>query len=57
MSDSSIGVPEAHPFGPAQGCPNPASLPQIQIYHLSGLQPLISSASHAPPPMPVSHSP
>ena len=57
MSDSSIGVPEAYPFGPAQGCPNPASLPQIQIYHLSGLQPLISSASHAPPPMPVSHSP
>lgn len=57
MSDIRSGAPKAHPYWPAPVCPNRASLQQTQIFQLTALRLFTSSAIHAPPPLPESHSP
>jgi|GEM_PF-2256230 hypothetical protein len=57
MLNSRIGVPEVVRVGPAPGCPDPVSLPQIQSNRLISLQIAIAGAVQAPPPTPVFHFP
>ena len=57
MSDIRSGAPEAHPYRPAPVCPNRSSLQQIQVFPLIALRLITSSAIHAPPLLPESHSP
>ena len=57
MLNIRIGVPEVVRVGPAPGCPDPVSLPQIQSSYLISLQIAIAGAIQAPPPTPVFHSP
>jgi hypothetical protein len=54
MPDVGSGAPRAHPDWPASVCPNLASLQQSQIFHLTALRLITSSAIHAPPPLPES---
>ncbi len=51
------GAPRAHPFWPAPGCPDPATLPQIQLLPPTGSRLCAPRAIQAPPPTPESHSP
>jgi hypothetical protein len=56
MSHHCLDVPEARLWRPAPGDPGSASLPQLQIRRLAGVQFVISGLIHAPP-IPESHSP
>jgi hypothetical protein len=57
MPDVGSGAPGAHLDWPTLVGPNWASLQQSQIFHLTALRLITSSAIHAPPPLPESHSP
>ncbi len=52
MLNISIGVPGIVRVGPASGCPDPTSLPQIQFSYLNSLQLALADAIQTPPPMP-----